>query len=54
MAIVEPIRVAYYVFRKLADRGVGRDFIVSDGKAMHLNDTLGQESRLPAVCKHDE
>ena len=48
------IRVADYIFRTLADRGVRHVFMVSGGGAMHLNDALGRESRLTYVCNHHE
>ena len=48
------MRVADYLFRTLADRGVRHVFMVSGGGAMHLNDALGRESRLTYVCNHHE
>ena len=48
------IRVADYIFRTLADRGVRYVFMVSGGGAMHLNDALGRESRLTYICNHHE
>ncbi|MCX6925389.1 MAG: thiamine pyrophosphate-binding protein, partial [Verrucomicrobia bacterium] len=48
------IRVADYIFRTLADRGVRHVFMVSGGGAMHLNDALGRESRLAYICNHHE
>ena len=48
------IRVADYVFRTLADRGIGHIFLVTGGGAMHLNDALGREPRLKYVCNHHE
>lgn len=48
------IRVADYLFRTLADRGVRHVFMVSGGGAMHLNDALGRESRLNYICTHHE
>ena len=40
------MRLADYVFRTLADRGIRHVFMVSGGGAMHLNDALGRENRL--------
>src|SRR5438094_2715702 len=48
------IRVADYVFKTLADRGVRHVFLVTGGGAMHLNDAIGRESRLRYVCCHHE
>jgi acetolactate synthase-1/2/3 large subunit len=48
------IRVADYVFRALADRGVRHVFLVTGGGAMHLNDALGRESRIRYICNHHE
>src|SRR5471030_1792372 len=48
------IRVADYIARTLADRGVGHVFLVTGGGAMFLNDALGLESRLQLVCNHHE
>jgi acetolactate synthase-1/2/3 large subunit len=48
------MRLADFIFRTLADRGVRHVFMVSGGGAMHLNDALGRESRLGYVCNHHE
>lgn len=48
------VRVADYIFRKLADWGVRHVFVVTGGGAMHLNDALGRESRIRYVCNHHE
>jgi len=48
------IRVADYLFRTLADQGIGHIFLVTGGGAMHLNDALGREPRLKYVCNHHE
>jgi len=48
------IRVSDYIFRTLADEGVGHIFLVTGGGAMHLNDALGRELRLNYVCNHHE
>lgn len=48
------IRVADYIFRTLADRGVRDLFLVTGGGAMHLNDAIGRESRIRYICNHHE
>jgi acetolactate synthase I/II/III large subunit len=48
------IRVADYIARTLADRGVRDVFLVSGGGAMFLNNAFGTESRLRLVCNHHE
>jgi acetolactate synthase-1/2/3 large subunit len=48
------IRVADYIFRTLADRGVTRLFLVTGGGAMHLNDAIGRETRIQYICNHHE
>jgi len=48
------MRLADYVFRTLADRGIRHVFMVSGGGAMHLNDALGRENRLKFICNHHE
>lgn len=48
------MRTADYIFQFLADRGVRDVFMVSGGGAMFLNDALGSEPRLRAVCTHHE
>ncbi len=47
-------RVADYVFRTLADRGVRHVFLVTGGGAMHLNDAIGREPRIRYICNHHE
>lgn len=44
------MRVADYIFRTLADKGVKHCFLVTGGGAMHLNDALGLEKRIKYVC----
>jgi len=44
------MRVADYIWKTLADKGVGHVFLVTGGGAMHLNDALGLESRIRYVC----
>ncbi len=48
------IRVADYIAKFLADRGIRHVFIVTGGGAMHLNDAIGRESRLKYICCHHE
>jgi len=48
------MRVADYIFRYLADRGVRHVFLVVGGGAMHLNDALKKETRIKHVCTHHE
>ena len=44
------MRVADYIFKTLADKGVRHCFLVTGGGAMHLNDALGLEKRIKYVC----
>lgn len=48
------IKVSDFIFRFLADRGVRHVFLVTGGGAMHLNDSLGRETRILPVCNHHE
>ncbi len=48
------IRLADYVFRHLAHRGVRHVFMVSSGGAMFLNDAVGCERRIQYICNHPE
>jgi len=48
------IRLADYIARTLADRGVRHVFMVTGGGAMHLNDAFGRESRIKYICNHHE
>lgn len=48
------MRLADYVFSRLADRGVRDVFLLTGGGAMHLNDAIAQEPRLRYVCMHHE
>ena len=48
------MRIADYIFKTLADKGVRHVFFVSGGGAMHLNDALGRESRIKYVCNLHE
>ena len=51
---VMSIRVADYIARTLADRGVRDMFLVSGGGAMFLNNAFATETRLRYVCNHHE
>ena len=48
------MRVADYIWKFLADRGVSHVFLVTGGGAMHLNDALGRETRIKYVCNLHE
>ena len=48
------MRVADYIFKTLADRGVKHAFLVVGGGAMQLNDALRLETRITPVCCHHE
>jgi acetolactate synthase-1/2/3 large subunit len=48
------LRVAEYIARTLADRGVRHVFLVAGGGAMFLNNAVGGEPRLRYVCTHHE
>ncbi len=44
------MRLANYLFKTLADRGLDTVFLLTGGGAAHLNDALAQEKRLHYVC----
>ena len=48
------MRVADYIFKFLADRGVTDVFLVTGGGAMFLNDAIGREKRLKYICNLHE
>jgi acetolactate synthase I/II/III large subunit len=48
------VKISDYIFGFLADRGVSHVFLVTGGGAMHLNDSIGRESRIQFVCNHHE
>ncbi len=48
------MRVADYIFKKLADWGIEHVFLVTGGGAMFLNDGLRCEKRITPVCCHNE
>jgi acetolactate synthase I/II/III large subunit len=48
------IKLSDYIVGQLADWGVRHIFLVTGGGAMHLNDSIGKESRIQYVCNHHE
>ncbi|MBQ4336770.1 MAG: thiamine pyrophosphate-binding protein [Lentisphaeria bacterium] len=48
------MRIADYIFKTLADKGVKHVFLVTGGGAMHLNDAVGRESRIRYICNLHE
>jgi acetolactate synthase-1/2/3 large subunit len=48
------MRVADYVARALADRGVRCVFLVTGGGSMFLNNAFGSEKRIQVICNHHE
>lgn len=48
------VRLADYVMKFLADKGIEQVFLVTGGGAMHLNDAVGREKRWRWVCNHHE
>ena len=48
------MRVADYIFKTLADKGVRHVFFVSGGGAMHLNDSLGKSEKIKFICCQNE
>ena len=48
------MRVADYIFKFLADKGVRHVFLVTGGGAMFLNNGLLHEKRITPVCCHNE
>ncbi len=48
------MRVADYIFKFFADRGVKHTFLVTGGGAMFLNDALRCETRITPVCNLHE
>jgi acetolactate synthase-1/2/3 large subunit len=48
------IKLSDYVTQQLADWGVRHIFLVTGGGAMHLNDSIGKESRIHFICNHHE
>ncbi|UCV15901.1 thiamine pyrophosphate-binding protein [Quatrionicoccus australiensis] len=54
MTEVKPIRVSEYIAQTLVAQGVRHVFLLTGGGAMFLNDALGHQSGLEAVCCHHE
>jgi len=48
------IRVADFIMKTLADKGVKNIFMVTGGGAMYLNDAIGREKRIKYVCNLHE
>jgi acetolactate synthase-1/2/3 large subunit len=48
------IKLSDYVAQSLADWGVRHLFLMTGGGAMHLNDSIGRESRIHFICNHHE
>ena len=48
------VKVADYIFARLAEAGLRHAFLVTGGGAMFLNDALSRESRLSWTCHHHE
>jgi acetolactate synthase-1/2/3 large subunit len=48
------MRVADFIFKFLADRGVETIYMVSGGQAMFLVDAVYQNKKLKAICTHHE
>jgi acetolactate synthase-1/2/3 large subunit len=48
------VKLSDYIVQRLADWGVRHVFLVTGGGAMHLNDSIGHESRIQYVCNHHE
>ncbi len=52
--MVELMKLSDYVVRFIADQGVKHVFLVTGGGAMHLNQSLGAEPAIEAVCNSHE
>ena len=48
------MKLSDYIMQRLADWGVGHIFLLTGGGAMHLNDSIGRQSRIRYVCTHHE
>ena len=48
------MKLSDYIVQQLADWGVRHIFLVTGGGAMHLNDSIGHESRIQDGCNHHE
>ena len=48
------VKLSDYIMQRLVEHGIRHVFVVTGGAAMHLNDSLGKESRLTPICNHHE
>ena len=48
------MKLSDYIVGQLAEWGVRHIFLVTGGGAMHLNDSIGKETRIQYVCNHHE
>ena len=48
------MKLSDYVVQFIAEQGTKHVFLVTGGGAMHLNHSLGMESRIQAVCNSHE
>jgi acetolactate synthase I/II/III large subunit len=48
------IRIADFIAQRLTEHGIKDVFMVAGGGAMHLNDALGNHSKLTFYCNHHE
>src|SRR5580693_7980241 len=48
------MKLSDYVVRFIADQGVKHVFLVTGGGAMHLNQSLGAETAIEAICNSHE
>ena len=48
------IKLSDYVLKFIADLGITNCFLVTGGGAMHLNQSLGAEKRITAICNSHE
>ena len=48
------IKVSDYIAQSLVQCGIEHVFMVTGGNSMHLNDSIGRESRLQYICNHHE
>jgi acetolactate synthase I/II/III large subunit len=48
------MKLSDYVISYLADHGVQHIFMLTGGGAVHLNDSIGRETRIRYICNHHE
>jgi acetolactate synthase I/II/III large subunit len=48
------VKASDYILGFLAERGVKQIFMITGGAAMHLNESIGSESRIRYICNHHE